>query len=196
PEAERKRSRRRTIARVSVFLVLTSAVGAAIASFTAFMPLYLVDVFSLSEELAAGALSLFFLTGVVAAPLGGELSDRFGPVPVLITLSIAAGPLLLFATWAPSALIFLAIIVVVGVATFVRMPVSESYLSADVPERLRSTVLGVYFFAGMEASGVLTPILGYLIDTQGFAVAFTVFGAALTLVAVISAIALHAVRRW
>lgn len=192
---KRGESRRRTMSRVAVFLVMTSSVGAAIASITAFMPLYLVDTFGLSEELAAAGLSLFFVTGIVAAPVGGVLSDRFGPVPVLIGLSIVSGPLLVIAAFAPTAILFVTTIVVVGVAQFVRMPVSESYLSADVPEKLRSTVLGVYFFAGMEASGVLTPILGYLIDVQGFTRAFSLFGLVLMGMIVITSLILRSMHR-
>ncbi len=184
-------NRRRTIIRISIFLVMTSAVGAAIASMTAFVPLYMVDGFGLSEELGAATLSLFFVTGVVAAPIGGALSDRFGPVPILILLSVAAGPLMMLGAALPSAILFAGILLALGIATFFRMPVSEAYLSEDVPERMRSTVLGVYFFAGMEANGVITPILGHLIDTQGFEAAFGLFGLVLTVVAVTSAAALY-----
>ncbi len=191
PDTAAGESGRRTIVRISVFLFMTSIVGAVIASVTAFMPLYLVDAFGLSEGLAAGALSLFYATGVVAAPAGGMLSDRFGPVPILVGLSVATGPLLMLAARVPAASLFVLILVVIGVGQFFRMPVSESYLSHDVPDRLRSTVLGVYFFAGMEASGLLTPILGGLIDAWGFTRAFMLAGVALTVLATVSAAMLY-----
>ncbi len=194
-EAPARKRRGRTIVRVSVFLIMTSTVGASIASLAAFVPLYLVDVFGLSEGLAAGALSLFFATGVVAAPVGGTLSDYFGPVPILIALSLAAGPLFMLGALAPSALLFAVFLIGLGITTFIRMPVSEAYLSEDVPQRLRSRVLGVYFFAGMEASGILTAILGYLIDMHGFTAAFSAFGLVLTVIAGAAAAALRAMHR-
>lgn len=187
-------NRRRTIVRITIFLVMTSAVGAAIASMTAFVPLYMVDGFGLSEELGAATLSLFFATGVIAAPIGGALSDRFGPVPILIALSVAAGPLMMVGAALPTALLFAGILLALGIATFFRMPLSEAYLSEDVPEHMRSTVLGVYFFAGMEANGVITPILGHLIDTRGFQSAFALFGLLLTVVAAASAVGLLAMH--
>ncbi len=190
-----KPSRRRTIVRITIFLIMTSAVGAAVASMTAFVPLYMVDGFGLSQELGAAALSLFFAIGVVAAPLGGALSDRFGPVPILILLSVASGPLMMVGAAVPTAFLFAAVLLALGVAQFFRMPVSEAYLSEDVPERMRSTVLGVYFFAGMEANGVITPILGHLIDARGFEPAFALFGLLLTVVAAVSAAALYVMHR-
>ncbi len=198
PTPRAKQSRRHTVVRIVVFLVLTSAVGAAIGSLTAFIPLYLVDGFGLSASWAAASLSAFFLTGVVAAPVGGALSDRFGPVPILVTLSISVGPLIIgmsFVPWLPA---FMGVLLGVGTAAFIRMPVSEAYLSGDVPDRLRSTVLGVYFFAGMEASGIVTPILGAAIDAQGFAIAFRWLCIVLTVVVAIAAVVLvrlHAMRR-
>jgi MFS family permease len=65
---------------------------------------------------------------------------------------------------------------------YVRMPVSESYILAHTPERRRSAVLGVYFFAGMEGGGILTPFVGYLIDHLGFFMTYTL-GAAILVVA-------------
>ncbi len=47
------------------------------------------------------------------------------------------------------------------------------------PLRHRSTILGIYYFSAMEGSGVLTPVMGYLIDHFGFYLSFTMAGAAL-----------------
>ncbi len=185
-----RRVRPQTLFRIITFLVLTSSLGAAIGSLTAFIPLYLVDGFGLSESWAAASLSAFFLTGVIAAPVGGALSDRFGPVPILVTLSVVVGPLVIAMAYAPWLPVFMAVLLGIGVVAFVRMPVSESYLSADVPEHLRSTVLGVYFFAGMEASGIVTPIVGAIIDVRGFPSAFFSLGIVLTVAAGVASLIL------
>jgi fucose permease len=47
------------------------------------------------------------------------------------------------------------------------------------PIRSRSTILGIYYFTGMEGGGVLTPVIGYLIDRFGFTAAFTTASGAL-----------------
>ncbi len=75
------------------------------------------------------------------------------------------------------------------------MPAAEAYLVGRVPENLRSTVLGIYFFAGMEGSGVLTPLLGRWIDLHGFSAGFTALGFLLACVVAVCSAALAAASR-
>ncbi len=62
------------------------------------------------------------------------------------------------------------------------MPVMESYLVSHTTIKNRSTVLGIYYFSAMESGGVLTPVMGYLVDRFGFYPSFTIAGATLLLV--------------
>ena len=55
---------------------------------------------------------------------------------------------------------------------------------ANTPPGRRSTVLGLYYFGGMEGSGVLAPVVGFLIDRYGFSTAFSASGIALLVIAV------------
>ncbi|MBU2234254.1 MAG: MFS transporter, partial [Proteobacteria bacterium] len=64
---------------------------------------------------------------------------------------------------------------------------SETFIVSKTPPHIRSTVLGIYFFSGMEGGGILTPVLGYLIDRLGFQTAFTIAGGATFMVTLISA---------
>ncbi|TVQ37153.1 MAG: MFS transporter [Spirochaetaceae bacterium] len=173
---------------IAVFLIMTALVGAFTGSSIAFLPLYLVDVFGASEQAAAVFLSAFFATGIWASPLGGAVSDRYGPFAVFMVLAIAVGPLIMLLGaarhWSLVALVMLGI----SITLFVRMPVSETYLVSVVRKRNRSTVLGIYFFAGMEASGVITPILGHVIDIYGFRAGYTAVGAVLTVIILFGAV--------
>jgi sugar phosphate permease len=54
------------------------------------------------------------------------------------------------------------------------MPVAEAFIVSSSPTHLRSTILGIYFFSAIEGGGVLTPVIGYLIDRSGFYTSFTV----------------------
>ena len=56
------------------------------------------------------------------------------------------------------------------------MTVSETFFITSVPLKKRSTILGIYFFAGMEGNGIITPFLGRAIDTWGFSRSFLVLG--------------------
>lgn len=161
---------------VGLFVAITSVAGAFVASAIAFVPLYLVDEVGMTQGGAGVALALFFSAGLWAAPLGGVVADRFGTLTVFgIAVGLVA-PLIFLIGIAPSALYALIGLVLLGATMFVRMVVSESYLIGAVAPARRSTVLGIYFFAGREGSGVITPLLGGVIDRYGFSVAFSVAG--------------------
>ena len=60
---------------------------------------------------------------------------------------------------------------------FMRMPIAEAFIVSHSPEHLRATILGIYFFSVIEGGGVLTPLVGYIIDQYGFYTCFTASGA-------------------
>ncbi|UCG54118.1 MAG: MFS transporter, partial [Dehalococcoidia bacterium] len=65
------------------FIILATFSAAVLFSAISFIPLFLVDNFGLTEEAAAAFIAIIYLAGLVASPLGGYLSDRFGRVAVL-----------------------------------------------------------------------------------------------------------------
>jgi MFS family permease len=65
--------------------------------------------------------------------------------------------------------IFAVILVLLGIINMARAPSSEAYFVTHIPARRRATILGIYFFAGMELAGVMTPLAGKLIDSYDFA---------------------------
>jgi sugar phosphate permease len=82
---------------------------------------------------------------------------------------------------------------VLGICNYVRTPVSEAYIVSQTSKRNRSTILGIYYFSNMEGGGVLTPVMGFLIDVYGFYFGFSVAGIALV---VLSVICLIWIRRY
>ncbi len=172
-------------ARMTAFLVLSTLTGAIVGSVIGFIPLYLVDRFGTKEEIAAGLLSIIFSSGIWAAPLAGALSDRFGRLRLIIAASVMAGPVVALLAFVPLGFGFYVLLLLIGVFIFVRMPVSEAYIFGSVPERFRSTLLGIYFFGSALGGGALTPVLGRLIDRYSFETSFVAAGAlvlALTLI--------------
>jgi len=133
--------------------------------------------------------------GLFAAPLGGYLSDRLGGVPVLVSLSFLAVLLIYLLGVVPNIPLLAAVMVAIGVVTNTRMPTSESYIVGHAPKHRRSTILGLYFFAGAEMAGLLTPVMGYLIDRFGFYSSFTIATAILAPVTVVCSLLLWRNRR-
>jgi MFS family permease len=180
--------------RMVTLLVLTSASAAAVLAVVSFIPLYLVDVFHYAEYNAAAAIALFYSTGLWASVAGGYLSDRIGRVRVVVLFGLIAGPALALLDRSGSTVALMGLLLLLGVGLYARAPASESYVVGHAPRDKRSTVLGFYYFGSMEGSGVLAPVVGFLIDSYGFHTAFVASGVALLLVAVACAIVLRGWR--
>lgn len=184
------RPRASTALRMTVFLVVTGVISASVASTIPFIPLYLVDVRGIDDRLAAGFISIIFGAGFFAAPLGGWLSDVFGRVRVMIAIGLLSAPLLALITVAPFPVVMFILLLAIGTLMFTRMPTAEAHIAAEVSERHRTTVLGIYFFSGMEGSALLTPLLGSAIDRWGFEAAFPGLAAGLAAVVAVGGLVL------
>jgi MFS family permease len=148
------------------------------ASMFAYIPLFMVDRHQVPQDRAGLAIALITGIGIVAAPLGGALSDRFGRAPVLIAAAASAGPLILLLAHVPYGWPLVAVLLLFGLALNTRLPVLESLFSDAIPPHRRSTVLGLYYFIGQESSALTTPLVGRLIDASGPVEAFTALGVA------------------
>jgi len=180
--------------RLIPFMVLSTFAAAVTMSVASFIPLFMVDQFGVAKETAAGILALMYSAGFWAGPLGGYLSDRLDRVKLIIAVSSVSGPIVYLLNLATYGLGIGALLVGMGMLNYIRMPVSESYIISQAPEHHRSTILGIYYFGGMEGTGVLTPVIGYLADHFGFYISFTITGVTIALVTLICSIFLWRAR--
>jgi MFS family permease len=103
-------------------------------------------------------------------------------VPVILTVCFLAGPVIFLFTRVPSGFGIIILLLTIGLIIYARMPVSEAYIIEQTEESNRSLILGIYFFSSSEGGGLLTPLIGYLIDHYGFDLSFSLAGAAVLLV--------------
>jgi len=165
--------------RLVSFIILSALTQAVLFSTISFIPLFMVDHFGVGKETAAAFMALIFSCGLWASPLGGYLSDRLGRILVMLVACFAIGPLIYLLNLVPYGLGMGALLIAIGMIMYTRMPISEAYIIGQTSKHHLSTILGIYYFTGMEGSGVLTPAIGYLIDQFGFHTSFTIAGAAL-----------------
>jgi MFS family permease len=154
--------------RLIFFIVLSTFTAALFVSVISFIPLYLVDTFHVAEETAGALLGVCYSAGLWVGPLAGYLSDRLGRIPMMLAVSFLGGPIIYLLNIVPYGWGFFALLVGIGMAIYVRMPVAESYIVGQTSPHNRSTILGIYYFSAMEGGGILTPAMGYLIDHFGF----------------------------
>jgi len=171
------------------FVVLLSMIMQVVfASVNSYLPLYMVDHHGISPKWAGIVISLIAGTGMIGAPVGGALSDRFGRKRIILFCITLSGPLFLAVTRAPFGIPLILSLMAYGFALSMRMPTMESLIADVVPVGRRTTVLGIYFFLGMETAGLATPLVGRIIDSYGLDLTFTGLGLGLCLVAALALI--------
>jgi len=186
--------RPRRVRPLVVVVILGIAIMGLVYSTISFIPLFIVDHFGgVNNETAAAMLSLFFLGGLWAGPLGGYLSDRLGSVPVILAAGFIAGLAIYLQNMAPLGMAFSAVLITLGMAMHLGMPAVESYIISHTSERKRSTILGIYYL-GSRGGPAIAPAIGFLIDRYGFHTGFSVVGAAMAVVTLVCAILLRGNR--
>jgi predicted MFS family arabinose efflux permease len=168
--------------RLIPFIILATSAAAVLFSAISFIPLFLVDNFGLTVEAAAAFFAIIYFAGLLASPLGGYLSDRFGRVSVLLAASLIAGPVIYMLNIVPFGFGIGAILFMIGAILYIPQPATEAYIVDQVSSHRRSSILGIYFSGGIMGAGVITPLLGYSIDHVGFSTSFTIVGIALVVV--------------
>ncbi len=183
-----------TMRRLIPFIILGVMLQVMIFSVTSYIPLFAVDSLKASEATGAFLFSLFHFSGLWAGPVGGYLSDRLGKVPVMLTASLIAGPALYLLSLSSVGWSVWAVLLLIGACMYMVMPVTEAYIIAHAPERRRSTVLGVYYFASRGGAGLVIPVVGYLADRYSFATSFTVAGGVVLAIVIVCTLFLRGSR--
>ncbi len=176
--------------RLIAFVTLGTAVQVFVFSTLSFVTLMVVDELGGPPWLGMLLLATGHLAGLVAGPAGGSISDRIGKVPVMLVVGLAAGPLIYILSLVHYWWVLPLILLGLGSCMYVAMPVSEAYVIGKLSPGNRSSVLGIYYAASRGGPGVLTPIIGRLIDQHNFGTAFTVTGATMFVIALTCALLL------
>ncbi len=170
------------------FMVLSVLAGTMIMSTSSFLSFYAVDKLNVPVTTIPLLMAITPGVGIFMAPLGGYLSDRFGGVRVMLVLGFSAIPLIYLMGLTPNVPTFILLMLAIGLVTNTRMPTSESYIAGNTPDHRRSTMLGIYFFAGTGVAGPLAPLIGNFIDRFGYQQTFAMASAATAVITVICAL--------
>jgi MFS family permease len=171
---------------IGIVVFLSLFMQLVFASVNTYLPLFIVDQHGVSPKLAGIVISLIAGTGIVGAPLGGMLSDKIGRKQVIVLALATVGPLFFAVIYAPFGILLFLSLMMYGFMTTMRMPAMESLIADVVPVGRRTTVLGIYFFIGMETAGLTTPLVGRLIDLYGLNPVLSGLASGLCVVAVIA----------
>ena len=129
--------------------------------------------------------NLHMIAGLVAAPLSGVLSDRFGRPAVLLGALVVSGPAFYLLLAMPVELAVIPLLLMGACLSF-RATATEVLIIDNTPVSRRSTVLGTYYLVNQPVGGIAAPILGALADAFGIANAFLWLAIAFVAVSVIA----------
>lgn len=127
------------------FFAATLVTSLGIGLTLVFSVVYVHDIRHFSVAFATGLLAVNALVGLAASPLIGTMTDRFGPVPVYVTL--VAGEVLATVSWAfaDSLWWLVATSVVLAASQGALFGPGSALLARLVPEHLRQQAFGTNF---------------------------------------------------
>ena len=150
-------------ARLSVVILCRSV---AMSGTLAFVPLFCIDKFGISEAFSSTLLTFLCLCGAVMTAAGGWLTDRVGLVRACKLGYLGLAPAFALLLFAPSVWWVFALAAVISFslngtyAAFVVL--GQTYLAKNV-----GFASGVTMGLAASLGGIFTPLLGVLADTYG-----------------------------
>jgi MFS family permease len=169
--------------RMAAFMIVGASVQVLVFSSISFVPLLVTDQYKAPEWLGSVMLAVPHFTGLWAGPLGGHISDRIGRIPTMLAVALAAGPAVFLLSLGTHWWLLPLALIAMGACMYVAMPVSESYVISNASPRNRSAVLGIYYFVSRGGPGLVSPIIGRLVDTHSFSLAYMAVAGTLLVIA-------------
>lgn len=159
--------------RFTAFVLVTVGVSFAHNGLVAFLPLYLSQVSGIATTTASLLYSLFFWVTFVQL-VSGDLSDRIGRFPLMVTTGGVAAIAMWGLVVAPGAepVILGMLIGAIGVGAHGFQPVRSAYLMEVLPKRLAGGGLGVVRTLLMSAGALAPGFVGVVADISNFRFAF------------------------
>jgi MFS family permease len=142
-----------------------------------FLPLYLANEMHYNVFWVGAGMALLQLTGFIAAPIAGHLSDTMGRKNILMASFGMSGVVLLLMTFAGGSPWFVFLIAVLGFFLYAARPIMQAWMLDATPKNMGGTAIGLMF--GMQSGAqAIAPILGGIVaDQYGLLAAFYLLAA-------------------
>jgi predicted MFS family arabinose efflux permease len=138
---------------------------------------FLDRVYNVPSETANLALTGMFVVGAVAIVLGGDLTDRIAPGPVMVgSFAAVTGLVALLASGLVPAMVAVGALLGVGAARSLAGPARDGLTDALSAEDTVGTNFAVVSVGVMLGSAIAPPAFGYIVDEIGPSAAFGAIG--------------------
>jgi FSR family fosmidomycin resistance protein-like MFS transporter len=146
-----------------------------------FLPLYLINQLRISAVLVGVYLSVVQVSGMIATPISGTLSDRIGPKRVatvgMFSTSLAVIGFALLDLGAA----FVAALAVVGFFLYSMRPAVFRWAIGSVPREYEGTTVGALFTTQAAFSTFMPLLGGWVADRYGLIYVFYIIAGALVI---------------
>jgi MFS family permease len=149
------------------FLVFNGIRNFAGSMSTAFLSVYLVSGRDWALEMASLIIGMSSLMGIIAAPLGGFITGRFGEKRwILMTLAVSSicyGLAFLM----PNTMTFILFYLSYGFFNYLSMAAGSALMARLSPSRQRGLGYALYFLPGSIGAAIAPMIGAYIADSFG-----------------------------
>ncbi|MGH9304481.1 MAG: MFS transporter, partial [Acidimicrobiales bacterium] len=155
-----------------------AAAGRGLGSLTVYVPAYLKSGLHYSP-LMVGTVFTVLVIGSIAGPIAaGHIADRFGRALVLAGVyAIGAGAMVVFVLVGHDALFVGAMGLVLGVFAYAESPLLQAFFADGAEGAPTRATFGLFFAISYGVGALWLPLIGWIVDTAGFHVAFYLMGA-------------------
>jgi ACS family hexuronate transporter-like MFS transporter len=155
-----------------IFLIYSSVRHMGGRFIGSLMSLYLTNIRQLSVSNASLILGSVSLVGVVAAPLGGFLSDKHGYKRWLLMVISASITCITLAFISPNSILFVVLYFIYSFFNSCAMPANSSIVSSLTPISQRGIGFALSFLPGSIVGSIIPTIAGLLADQMGLSFLF------------------------
>ncbi len=157
-------------------LMLISGSGmfrvAAQSGLLTFLPVYLAYELGYSPWAVGVAMTLLQITGFIASPIGGHVSDKIGRKKVVVASMAGTAFVILGIVFAGKSPLFILLVALLGFFLYATRAVLQAWTLEETPPHLAATGIGFVFSVQGLGSAFAPFMFGYIADHYSLYTAF------------------------
>lgn len=166
PSSQSKRTQKIRPSRMDmvIFFLSRALRSLGIVALVSFIPLFVVDILSLSIQRAAFFSGMIFFGGIIGSLITGWLSESYRPLSVIAVLHILLLPIVLLVALPGPLLLITLLLVVLGICHIGFFPPQNLWLSQVSRRAIRGKMFGAGMSLDTVAAAIAPALFGFVGD--------------------------------